>query len=59
MDDKVDGLIANVKKWKDAEQVAVEKAKKAEECVLNAKETKKKAEDELASARLNHSRYLQ
>ncbi|GMN67228.1 hypothetical protein TIFTF001_036289 [Ficus carica] len=59
MDDKMAVLVANVKKWKDAEKVAVENAKKAEERALKAEEAKKKVKNELALARYEHSCYLQ
>ncbi|GMN49628.1 hypothetical protein TIFTF001_018784 [Ficus carica] len=37
MDEKVAGLVTDVKKWKDAEKVAAEKAQKAEEYAQKAK----------------------
>ncbi|GMN49573.1 hypothetical protein TIFTF001_018739 [Ficus carica] len=53
-----DRLVAEVKRWRDAEKVAAKKAKKAEEHALKAEEVRKKAENELASARSEHFRYL-
>ena len=47
MDDKVLRLVADVKKWKDAQKVATEKVKKVEEYALKANEAKKKAKNEL------------
>lgn len=44
MDDKVAGLVANVKKWRDAEKVTAEKAKKSKERAIKHEE----AENELA-----------
>lgn len=55
MDEKVSGLITDIKKWKDAKKVAAKKAKKAEERALKSKEGKKKAENKLAIARSKHS----
>lgn len=58
MDDKVAGLVADVKKWRDVKKVAIEKAKKAEKCILKAEEAKKKTENELTLAQSEHSSYL-
>ena len=43
----------------EEEKVAEEKAKDVEKRASQAKEAQKKAEDDLAAARLEHSRYLQ
>lgn len=58
MDDKVAGLVAKVKKWRKADKLASEKAKKAEVQALKAEEARKRAEGELASIRSEHSRNL-
>lgn len=59
MDNKVAGLVANIKKWKDAEKVVTEKAKKAEERALKVEVARKMADNELALTRFEHSHYLQ
>ena len=55
MDKKVAGLVIKVKKWREAEKVALEKAKKAKEQALKAKEARKKAEVDLSWVRSEHS----
>ena len=50
MDNKVTGLVADVKKWRDAEKLTIENAKKAKKHATKAKEAKKKTENKLASA---------
>lgn len=47
-----------VKKWWDTKKAMSEKAKKAEEQVVKADETRKKVGGELASIRSEHSCYL-
>lgn len=53
------GLVADVKKWRDAEKAASERAKKVEEQAARAEEARKKAEGELSFVRSDHSHYLQ
>lgn len=69
MDEKAVSLVAEVKRWRDAEKVASEKAKKAEERsskadearkkakeqATRAEEARKKAKSEFSSARFEHS----
>ena len=59
IDDKVAGLVTEVKKWREAKKVASEKAKKAEKQAFKAKEARKKAKVKLPMVRSKHSQYLQ
>lgn len=45
MDNKVAGLVIDVKKWKDAEKLTTKKAKMAKKRAMKAKEAKKKTEN--------------
>lgn len=58
MDKKVVGLVANIKKWRDAEKIAAIKAKKTKERTLKAEEATKKIKNELSMVRSKHSHYL-
>lgn len=55
IDDKVAGLVIDVKKWNDVKKVV---DKKAKEHTVNTKEARKKVENKLALAQSEHSCYL-
>lgn len=64
--EEVASFAVEVKKWKEADKAAFEKAKKAEESSAKAddarrkvEEARKKAEDDLSIARSEHFRYFQ
>lgn len=59
MDEKVAGLVSEVKKWREAEKMALKKANKAKEQALKVEEARKKVEVELSSIQYENSRYLQ
>lgn len=66
MEERVASLDTEAKKWKHAEKVAVNKAKKAEDQAAQAEdarkkaeEARKKAEDDLATTWSEHSHHLQ
>ncbi|GMN58630.1 hypothetical protein TIFTF001_027727 [Ficus carica] len=59
MEEKVASLVMEVKKSKDAEKEANEKARKAEEQAAKAEEAQKRVEDDLTTNRFEHSRYFQ
>ena len=59
MEEKVVGLVADVKKWRHAEKTASKRATKAEEQVTRAEEATRRDKGEVSSLRFEHSRYLQ